>query len=188
MAEKITETWITTPKRLFSTVAREACLVHIYPTGPSMGCRYPLTDQPLMLGRGEDCDIRLQDHSVSRRHAKIEPTPEGFYVHDQQSTNGTFVNDRQLENTCLLQDGDYLRVGNCIYRYLAGGNIEAEYHEEIYRLTILDGLTQIHNRRYLSDFLEREVVRTVRHDRSLAVILLDIDHFKAVNDEMGHLA
>ena len=40
----------------------------------------------------------------------------------------------------LLQDGDYLRVGNCLYRYLAGGNIEAEYHEEIYRLTILDGL------------------------------------------------
>ena len=62
-----------------------------------------------------------------------------------------------------LQDGDYLRVGNCIYRYLAGGNIEAEYHEEIYRLTILDGLTQIHNQRYMTEFLEREVVRSQRH-------------------------
>lgn len=187
MVEKLTQTWITSPKRLFSEVAREACLVHIYPTGPSMGCRYPLSERPLMLGRGEDCDIRLQDHSVSRRHAKIEPTADGFFVHDQQSTNGTFVNDRQLDSAWLLQDGDYLRVGNCIYRYLAGGNIEAEYHEEIYRLTILDGLTQIHNQRYLGEFLDREVVRSQRHNRPLSVLMIDIDKFKSINDSFGHL-
>ena len=140
-----------------------------------------------MLGRGEDCDIRLHDHSVSRRHARIEPTPEGYYVYDQQSTNGTFVNDKQLDTSWLLQDGDYLRVGNCIYRYLAGGNIEAEYHEEIYRLTILDGLTQIHNQRYLAEFLEREVVRSQRHDRPLSVLMFDIDRFKSINDTFGHL-
>jgi diguanylate cyclase (GGDEF)-like protein len=187
MVEKLTQTWITSPKRLLSEIAREACLVHIYPSGPSMGCRYPLSERALMLGRGEDCDIRLQDHSVSRRHARIEPTAEGYFVHDQQSTNGTFVNDRQLETAWLLQDGDYLRVGNCIYRYLAGGNIEAEYHEEIYRLTILDGLTQIHNQRYLTEFLDREVVRSQRHNRPLSVLMIDIDRFKAINDTFGHL-
>jgi diguanylate cyclase (GGDEF)-like protein len=187
MVEKVTETWITSPKQLFSAIARDACLVHIYPTGPSMGCRYPLSDRPLMIGRGDDCDIRLQDHSVSRRHAKIEPTAEGCYVADQQSTNGTFVNDRQLDGTWLLRDGDYLRVGNCIYRYLAGGNIEAEYHEEIYRLTILDGLTQIHNQRYLNEFLDREVVRSQRHSRPLSVLMCDIDKFKTINDTFGHL-
>jgi diguanylate cyclase (GGDEF)-like protein len=186
MADKVTETWITTPKRLFSA-ARDACLVHIYPTGPHMGCRYPLSDRTLVLGRGEECDIRLQDHSVSRRHAHIEATPEGYYVHDQRSTNGTFVNDRQLETSSLLQDGDYLRVGNCIYRYLAGGNIEAEYHEEIYRLTILDGLTQIHNPRYLAEFLDREVIRSQRHSRPLSVLMIDIDRFKLINDNYGHL-
>jgi diguanylate cyclase (GGDEF)-like protein len=152
-----------------------------------MGCRYPLADRTLSLGRGEDCDIRLQDHSVSRRHAKIESTPEGYFVNDEGSTNGTFVNDRQLEDATLLQDGDYLRVGNCIYRYLAGGNIEAEYHEEIYRLTILDGLTQIHNPRYLAEFLEREVIRSQRHSRPLSVLMLDIDRFKLINDNHGHL-
>jgi diguanylate cyclase (GGDEF)-like protein len=187
MAEKVAETWITSPKRLFSTVTREACLVHIYPTGPNMGCRYPLGDRSVVLGRGEDCDVRLQDHSVSRKHAKIEATAEGFYVTDQQSTNGTFVNDRQLDASWLLKDGDYLRVGNCIYRYLAGGNIEAEYHEEIYRLTILDGLTQIHNQRYLMEFLDREVVRSQRHDRPLSVLMIDIDKFKSINDNFGHL-
>lgn len=187
MVEKVTETWITTPKKLFSAATREACLVHIYPTGPTMGCRYPLSDRPLVLGRGDDCDIRLTDHSVSRKHARIEPSSDGYRVADQNSTNGTFVNDKQLDTPRLLQDGDYLRVGNCLYRYLAGGNIEAEYHEEIYRLTILDGLTQIHNARYLNEFLAREVVRSQRHNRPLSVLALDIDKFKSLNDSLGHL-
>ncbi|MDY3563366.1 GGDEF domain-containing protein [Gemmata sp. JC673] len=185
MAEKASETWISAPKKL--STAKQACLVHIYPTGPTMGCRYPLTDRPLVLGRAEDADIRLTDHSVSRRHAVIEPAGEGYCVSDQRSTNGTFVNDRVIEPSRLLRDGDYLRVGNCLYRYLAGGNIEAEYHEEIYRLTILDGLTQIHNKRYLDEFLEREVVRSQRHRRPLSVLAIDIDKFKTINDSMGHL-
>ena len=187
MVEKITDTWITTPTKLLSTATREACLVHIYPSGPTMGCRYPLSDRLLTIGRGDDCDVRLTDHSVSRKHALIEPSTEGYFVSDQHSTNGTFVNDKQLDNPWLLQDGDYLRVGNCLYRYLAGGNIEAEYHEEIYRLTILDGLTQIHNGRYLNEFLEREVIRSQRHARPLSLLALDIDKFKSLNDSQGHL-
>lgn len=188
MPEQCTDTWITTPKKLLSTATREACLVHIYPCGPNMGRRYPLTAEHILtLGRGEDAEIRITDHSVSRRHAVIEPAREGFYVADQQSTNGTFVNDKQLDAPWLLQDGDYLRVGNCLYRFLAGGNIEAEYHEEIYRLTILDGLTQLHNGRYLTEFLEREVLRSQRHNRPLSVLALDVDKFKALNDTHGHL-
>jgi diguanylate cyclase (GGDEF)-like protein len=186
MVEKTTDTWISTPKKLYSA-AREACLVHIYPTGPTMGCRYPLSDHLLVIGRGEDCDIKLTDHSVSRRHARIDQVNDGFYVSDQNSTNGTFVNDKQIDTARLLRDGDYLRVGNCLYRYLAAENIEAEYHEEIYRLTILDGLTQIHNARYLNEFLEREVVRSQRHARPLSFLALDIDRFKSLNDSLGHL-
>ena len=89
---------------------------------------------------------------------------------------------------CKLKDGDYLRVGNWIYRYLAGGNVEAEYHEEIYRLTIIDALTGTHNKRSLLEFLERELARSSRYDRPLSLILFDIDHFKHVNDTLGHLA
>jgi diguanylate cyclase (GGDEF)-like protein len=187
MVEKLTETWISTPKKLFSA-AREACLVHIYPpSGPTMGCRYPLGDRPVLIGRGDDCAIHLPDHSVSRKHALLEPSADGYCVSDQHSTNGTFVNDKPIDGSRLLKDGDYLRVGNCIYRFLAGGNIEAEYHEEIYRLTILDGLTQIHNARYLNEFLDREVVRSQRHNRPLSLLALDIDRFKALNDSLGHL-
>jgi two-component system, cell cycle response regulator len=184
--EKTTETWVTAPERLVSATRRDACVVHIYPTGPGMGTRYALADTPMVLGRGNDCDIRINDHSVSRRHARIQPGADGYYAVDLQSTNGTFVNDVPA-SICKLKDGDYLRVGNCIYRFLAGGNVEAEYHEEIYRLTIIDALTDIHNKRYLLEFLDRELSRSARYQRPLALIMIDLDKFKAVNDELGHL-
>src|SRR5437016_13196705 len=91
--ERITETWVTSPERPVSMTNRNACLVHIYPTGPGMGSRYTLADKPLVVGRGSDCELRIQDHAVSRRHARIQPGAEGYYASDLQSTNGTFVND-----------------------------------------------------------------------------------------------
>lgn len=185
--EKVAETWITSPKRIHSAAARDACLVHIYPTGPAMGHRYPLADKALLVGRGDDCDLRIPDHSVSRRHARIDPSPDGYHVSDLGSTNGTFVNDKPLDGPSLLEDGDYLRIGNCLYRYLTGGNVEAEYHEEIYRLTIQDALTRLHNTRALTEFLDREVTRSGRHGRPLSVLMFDIDRFKGINDTHGHL-
>ena len=113
-SDKVSETWITTPKRVYSSaVTRDACLVHIYPTGPAMGHRYALGDKPLMVGRGDDCDLRIPDHSVSRRHAKIEPSPDGYIVTDLGSTNGTFVNDTQVtaDGEVPVANGDKLRVG-----------------------------------------------------------------------------
>jgi len=184
--EMATETWVTARDRLVSSTRRDACVVHIYPTGPGMGARYALTDAPMVIGRGNDCDIRINDHSVSRRHARIQPGADGYYAVDLQSTNGTFVNDVPA-SICKLNDGDYLRVGNCIYRFLAGGNVEAEYHEEIYRLTIIDALTDIHNKRYLLEFLDRELSRSARYGRPLALIMLDLDRFKAINEDLGHL-
>ncbi len=184
--EKVTETWVTAPDRPIVSTRRDACVVHIYPTGPGMGTRYALADTPVVLGRGNDCDIRINDHSVSRRHARIQPGADGYYAVDLQSTNGTFVNDVPA-SICKLNDGDYLRVGNCIYRFLDGGNVETEYHEEIYRLTIIDALTETHNKRYLLEFLDRELSRSARYARPLALIMFDLDCFKAINEELGHL-
>ena len=187
MSQKSGDTWVGTPIAALNSGRLEACLVHIYPSGSDMGKRYPLLDETVVLGRGESSQIRLQDNSVSRAHCKIEPAKEGVYIVDTKSLNGTFVNDKPTRGAHLLQDGDYIRVGNGIFRFLTGGNIESEYHEEIYRLTIFDGLTQIHNNRYLTDFLDREVARSQRHRRPLSVLMLDLDKFKVVNDEHGHL-
>jgi two-component system cell cycle response regulator len=185
--ERTSADTLCAPPRPLSGICREACLVHIYPSGPSMGRRYPLsTATGVIIGRGADCAILIDDHSVSRKHVRIEPRAEGYVAIDLESTNGTFVNDRPVAQR-QLDDGDYLRVGNCIYRFLAGGNIEAEYHEEIYRLAIIDGLTEVPNKRYLMEFLNRELARSLRYHRPLAVLMFDIDRFKVINDEHGHL-
>ena len=181
------DTWVGVPVAMLSGGHLDACLVHIYPSGPTRGRRYPLSSEVVVLGRSDAATIQVQDNSCSRNHARIEPTPAGFYLTDTKSLNGTFVNDQPTRGAYLLQDGDYIRIGNAIYRFLAGGNIEAEYHEEIYRLTIIDGLTQIHNHRYLVEFLDREVARSQRHQRPLSVVMFDLDKFKAVNDQFGHL-
>ena len=151
-----------------------------------MGTRFPLGDVAIVLGRGSDCEIRINDHSVSRKHARIQPGADGYYAVDLQSTNGSYINDVPA-SMCRLKDGDYLRVGNCIYRFLMGGNVEAEYHEEIYRLTIIDALTDIHNKRYFLEFLDRELARSSRYDRPLTLIMIDIDRFRAINEDLGHL-
>src|SRR5207249_11320336 len=60
-------------------------------------------------------------------------------------------------------------------------------HEEIYRLTIIDALTDIHNKRYFLEFLDRELARSSRYERPLSLVMIDIDKFKSINEDMGHL-
>lgn len=188
MSGAVEDTQLSIQKVARSAAVREACLVHIYPAGTEMGRRHSLVDAVVRFGRGEDCDVRLTDNAASRRHAEVRPGAAGGHeVADLGSTNGTYVNDERVADPRPLRDGDYVRVGSAIYRYLAAGNLEAAYHEEIYRLTVLDGLTQVHNRRALDEYLEREVARSRRHDRPLSVLLLDVDRFKSVNDTRGHL-
>jgi two-component system, cell cycle response regulator len=112
---------------------------------------------------------------------------EDWWVEDLGSTNGTFVNDDPVERR-KLEDGDIVRFGEAVVKFLTGTNIERAYHEEVYRLSILDGLTAVHNKRFFDEVLEREVARSQRHGGSLALVLFDIDHFKDINDTYGHLA
>jgi diguanylate cyclase (GGDEF)-like protein len=62
-----------------------------------------------------------------------------------------------------------------------------EKNETLRRLSLLDGLTGLYNRRYLSDALSVEFQRAVRYQSPLAVLMLDLDHFKQLNDAHGHL-
>jgi two-component system, cell cycle response regulator len=165
------------------------CLVVIYTKEPTLlGKRFMLDNNPTRVGRGADNHVVLDGDSVSRRHAHFEQRGSVWMVVDDGSTNGTYCNDEQIAREALLKNGDRVKVGPTIFKFLSGADVEAQYHEEIYRMTIMDGLTQIHNKRYLYEALEREIVRGRRHERHLAVLLFDIDHFKRINDMHGHLA
>lgn len=163
-----------------------ACIVQIY--GGPLARRFELTGEEISIGRDDDNTISLGLHTVSRRHARIYTENGRHWVEDLGSTNGTFVNDAEAKAATPLHNGDLIKCGGAVFKFIEGGNVEALYHEEIHRLTIIDGLTHIANKRHLIDFLEREIARAVRHDRPLSLVVLDIDHFKRVNDEHGHLA
>jgi two-component system cell cycle response regulator len=164
----------------------EACLVLVYPPGPDMGKRFPLQRNEVVLGRGSDCDIQVDRDSVSRRHARVFRNGEQWMVEDLGSTNGSYVNDVPVQRS-ILRDSDFLKIGAAIFKFLSGAGVEAAYHEEIYRMTIIDGLTGAHNKRSFLEFLEREIARCARHRRPLSLLMFDIDHFKSINDTHGHL-
>ena len=163
----------------------QSCLVVFY--GQTLGRRYFLDKPEQIIGRSDTANIQVDQDSVSRSHAKLTTAENKSYITDMGSTNGTFVNNLRVDHT-ELRDGDLLRVGQTIFKYLSGSNIESKYHEEIYRLSTIDGLTETYNKRYFLDTLERELNRAHRYGRGVSLALFDIDHFKKINDTHGHLA
>lgn len=163
-----------------------AALVVIY--GLELGRKFDLVNHTLVIGRSSKADIQIDQESVSRNHARITADGATVVVSDMGSTNGTYVNDELIEGDFQLRTGDLIKIGRTIFKFIAGGNIETAYHDEIYRLTTVDGLTQVFNRRYFEETLEREISRCHRYGRDLTLILMDIDRFKHINDTFGHLA
>lgn len=176
------------PEVRIKTAHGADCLVIIYTVNSrELGKRFSLASGPVKLGRGSDNTIVLDNDSVSRRHARVEARNGTYALVDMNSTNGTYVND-ELIHDHILRRGDQIKIGDTILKYLSGSDLESQYHETIYRMTIVDGLTGVHNKRYLIEQLERELSRANRHGRPLTLVMLDIDHFKDVNDTFGHLA
>src|SRR5262249_20251604 len=165
----------------------DAIVVVLQPPAANPGRRFTLSREEHFVGRRRDLDLPIDVDSVSRRHARFFRNGDEWWLEDLQSTNGTYVNDEQISRR-RLEDGDIARFGEAVSKFLPGTHIERAYHEEIYRLSILDGLTGIHNKRFFDEVLEREVARSLRHGNSLALVMFDIDLFKIVNDTHGHVA
>ena len=162
------------------------CLIVIY--GQDMGRRIHVGTEPLIIGRSPQCEVQVDQESVSRNHCRVRHHEGEFRVRDLDSTNGTYVNDDLIEAEARLRHGDQLKVGRTILKFIVGDDIEVQYHEEIYRLMTTDGLTQLHNKRYFDEMLDKEVARAKRYKRTFSLLMFDIDRFKQVNDTHGHLA
>ncbi|MEO8380698.1 MAG: GGDEF domain-containing protein [Acidobacteriota bacterium] len=170
----------------FSATGMPACVVVLY--GSELGRRVELTRGEIIIGRDDDNAVSVALDTISRRHARLFVLDQTYMVEDLASTNGTFVNEQEVARATPLRNGDLLRCGGAVFKFIEGGNIEALYHEEIYRLTITDGLTQVANKRHFLEFLEREIARSTRHERPLSLVMFDLDAFKNINDRYGHLA
>ncbi len=156
--------------------------------GDRLGFRLTLTSGSIVIGRGTDTDFRIAERSVSRAHCRIVARSDGFWVEDMGSTNRSFVNDTAIES-CRLADGDQLRVGKTVLKFLDVGNTEADYLAKLHDHSVRDALTGLYNRRHAMAVLVDEFQRSQRVDGArLVLALLDIDWFKQINDQIGHLA
>lgn len=173
------------PTEKESSDDKHACLVVIY--GDDLGKRIALGEMVTVIGRSAKCSVWLDQESVSRSHCQIAFVDGIYELEDLGSTNGTYVNDT-IARKVALRDGDQIKIGRTILKFILGSNIEGQYHEEIYQLMTLDGLTQVRNKRYFDEMIEREVSRATRYRRRFSLIFFDIDHFKLINDNHGHLA
>ena len=164
--------------------------------GSNVGEMYKVEERTVM-GRSENAHIRLFDEGISREHAQVarEPAPEGadadkqkFFLEDLGSTNGTFCNGTRVTRQALA-DGDKILLGSTtILKFSYQDKLDEMFQRQMSESALRDGLTKAFNKRYFTERLESEYLYAVRHETSLALMFLDIDHFKRINDVHGHPA
>lgn len=86
-------------------------------TGDGQESSYPIEKDVLNIGRSKTCDIILSDYTVSRKHARVSWTPQGYILSDLGSHNGTSVNGTRIEQH-LLKDSDRVRIGASTLTFL----------------------------------------------------------------------
>jgi two-component system cell cycle response regulator len=170
-------------KEFASYRAKHACLVVIH--GPSLGKKFDLDKDQTVIGRAEDADVSIEGEFVSRLHAVIVRRQDGFVIEDKDSTNGTLVNTRKVTRE-TLHDQDLILIGDVILKFISSVNIESAYHEEMHKLATMDHLLQVYNKTHFIERLRAELARNLRYRRGLSLLMLDVDHFKRVNDNFGH--
>lgn len=160
--------------------------------GELLAALIPLERDVVTIGRALDADIRLNDSKASRLHAQIAAEQvEGskqirFRIRDLGSTNGTLVNGQVVRET-LLSDGDKVLIGDHLFRFELLDEIDQEFQQQIHRLIGHDELTGLLTSKSFFTELRREAARAEEEGQPFCVLMMDLDHFKEVNDTYGHV-
>jgi two-component system, cell cycle response regulator len=164
----------------------KACLIVI--RGRSLGRRVDLGADPILIGRGSDAGLVIDDAHISRHHARLTRVPEGFTIEDLGSKNGVFVNGVRVKRQ-VMRDGDRVQLASAsLVKFCFLDEVEASYQKSLYDSATRDELTGVFNRVVLLDALEADFEHFSTTGAPLSLLFVDLDHFKRVNDEWGHSA
>jgi diguanylate cyclase (GGDEF)-like protein len=167
--------------------SRRPHLILLELAGSELGAVHSVGAASLVIGRSARAGVSLADDGIATEHARMTRTPDGVYLQDLCSSTGTFVNEQRIHALTELADGDYLRFGpRSVLKFSSVSELEERAHRSLFELTLRDPLTRSYNRRYFDACLLSEFAFAQRHRSELAVLMIDIDHFKLVNDSCGH--
>jgi len=164
----------------------------VFLSGELLAVQIPLERDEVILGRALEADVRVNDARASRLHARITTERDAetgfarYRITDLGSTNGTVVNG-QLITSVILQDGDKIIIGEHLLRFDMLDEIDREFQRQIHRLLVHDELTGLLTGKSFFSELRREAARAQAESRPFCVLMMDLDHFKNVNDTYGHL-
>jgi diguanylate cyclase (GGDEF)-like protein len=160
--------------------------------GELLATPIPLERSKVTLGRALDADVRLNDARASRLHACIITETDAnsgqtvFKIRDLNSTNGTLVNGRAVTEAVLIH-GDKILIGDQLFRFELLDEIDRAFQQQIQRLIGHDELTGLLTSKSFFSELRREAARAEETSQPFCVLMMDLDHFKVVNDNHGHL-
>jgi len=155
--------------------------------GDRMGEMFPLNDGRTSIGRGLQADVRINDEGISRTHAVVEHGEGAFILCDAGSTNGTYANGQRIDRF-ELNEGDKIQIGaTSVLKFTFHDDLDQDFQRSLYESALRDRLTGVFNRGYFNNRLESDVAFALRHGKPLSLVMFDIDNFKKVNDEHGHL-
>jgi diguanylate cyclase (GGDEF)-like protein len=161
-------------------------------SGELFAVSIPLERDAVILGRALEADIRINDVRASRLHARITTEHETstnetrYRITDLDSTNGTLLNGHPITES-YLHDGDKILIGEHLMRFDLIDDIDQAFQQQIRRLIVHDQLTGLLTSKSFFSELRREAARSEIVGNPFCVFMMDIDHFKQVNDTYGHL-
>jgi len=158
-------------------------------SGSHSGALYILDQREACIGRARTNQVWLTDEGLSRVHCRIVRRDEGYFLEDAKSTNGTICQGQPVSMPRRLEDGDRIAIGrSTLLRFSLQDDVERHASRQTLELQIRDPLTNLPNRRHFDGRLHAEFAFARRHYTPLAVLMVDLDHFKRVNDTLGHAA
>ncbi len=166
---------------------RRPSLLVVKGTAADLGRHVPC-EEAVTIGRDPNVELPLHDGSISREHCRVEPDPRlgGCVLVDLGSTNGTSLNRSRVRKPVALEAGDKIFLGVSVIKFAYVDAIELDYHARLEDMAATDPVTGLTSRQRYEALFDVASQEAADASRPLAVMVMDVDNLKPINDTYGH--